>query len=213
MASIPLLRFTLPKTLKPKTPLTPHHLLLPHPLKPTIPKLLQAQKAQTQTKPNSISATYNPIPATDRLISAVAYFLPFFNGLQYGRFLFSQYPSLTLPFQPILPLLSLYRSIPYASFVTFFALYLGIVRNESLNRYARFNALQAVVLDVLLVVPMLIQRIFSPGQSGIGLKLTMMMHNGLFVFVVGCFVYGLVSCILGKTPYLPFVTEAANRQM
>ncbi|XP_009791046.1 protein TIC 20-II, chloroplastic-like [Nicotiana tabacum] len=211
MASIPLLRFSLhppPKTLTPKTPLTPH------PLKPTIPKFLQPQaQTRTQTKLNSISATYNPIPATDRLISAVAYFLPFFNGLQYGRFLFSQYPSLTLPFQPILPLLSLYRSIPYASFVTFFALYLGIVRNESLNRYARFNALQAVVLDVLLVVPMLIQRIFSPGQSGIGLKLTMMMHNGLFVFVVGCFVYGLVSCILGKTPYLPFVTEAANRQM
>ncbi|XP_060184502.1 protein TIC 20-II, chloroplastic [Lycium barbarum] len=204
MASIPLLHFT------PKTPFTPR--LLPHPLKPINPNPLQT-RTRIQTRPVSISAAYNPIPATDRLISAVAYFLPFFNGIQYGRFLFSQYPSLALPFQPILPLLSLYRSIPYASFVTFFALYLGIVRNESLNKYARFNALQAVVLDVLLVLPMLIQRIFSPGQSGIGLKFTVWMHNGIFVFVVGCFIYGLVSCILGKTPYLPFVTEAANRQM
>lgn len=82
-----------------------------------------------------------------------------------------------------------------------------------MNKYVRFNALQAVVLDVLLVLPMLIQRISSPGQSGIGLKFTIWMHNGIFVFVVGCFVYGLVACILGKTPYLPFVTEAANRQM
>ncbi|KAK4707812.1 hypothetical protein R3W88_028737 [Solanum pinnatisectum] len=202
MASIPLLRFT---------PTTPR--LLPHPLNLNFLQTRIQTRTRIHTKPASISASYNPIPATDRLISAVAYFLPFFNGLQYGRFLFAQFPTLALPFQPILPLLSLYRSLPYASFVTFFALYLGIVRNENLNTYPRFNALQAVVLDVLLVLPMLIQRIFSPGQSGIGLKFTVWMHNGLFVFVVGCFVYGLVSSILGKTPYLPFVTEAANRQM
>ncbi|PHT64968.1 Protein TIC 20-II, chloroplastic, partial [Capsicum annuum] len=178
------------------------------------PKFLPTRtRISTRPKPTPISAVYNPIPATDRLISAVSYFLPFFNGIQYGRFLFTQYPSLALPFQPILPILSFYRSIPYASFVTFFALYLGIARNESLNQYTRFNALQAVMLDVLLVLPMLIQRIFSPGQSGLGLQFTVWMHNGLFVFVVGCFVYGLVACILGKTPYLPFVTEAANRQM
>ncbi|KAM3360477.1 protein TIC 20-II, chloroplastic [Capsicum galapagoense] len=189
-------------------------LFTPHPLKSLTPKFLPTRtRISTRPKPIPISAVYNPIPATDRLISAVSYFLPFFNGIQYGRFLFTQYPSLALPFQPILPILSFYRSIPYASFVTFFALYLGIARNESLNQYTRFNALQAVMLDVLLVLPMLIQRIFSPGQSGLGLQFTVWMHNGLFVFVVGCFVYGLVACILGKTPYLPFVTEAANRQM
>lgn len=119
---------------------------------------------------------------------------------------------LAVPLEPLLPLLSLYHSFPYASFVTFFGLYLGVVRNPSLSRYARFNALQALVLDVLLVVPVLLQRIFTPGRSGIGLKFTAWLHSGLFVFVVACFVYGLVSSVLGKTPYLPLVADAAGRQ-
>lgn len=69
------------------------------------------------------------------------------------------------------------------------------------------------MLDVLLVVPMLVQRIISPGRSGIGLKITAWAHSGIFAFVVACFVYGVVSSVLGKTPYLPFVAEAAGRQL
>ncbi|KAL2482244.1 protein TIC [Forsythia ovata] len=205
MASLPLLRLSPPPRNQ------KFALLLPHPLKPTFP-ILRAppQKPITTTR---TTCSYTPTPATDRLISAASYFLPFFNGLQYGRFLFTKYPSLSLPIQPLLPLLSFYHSIPYASFVSFFALYLGIVRNPSLSRYARFNALQALVLDVLLVVPMLVQRIISPGRSGIGLKITAWAHSGIFAFVVACFVYGVVSSVLGKTPYLPLVAEAAGRQL
>ncbi|GER47893.1 Ycf60-like protein [Striga asiatica] len=159
------------------------------------------------------ASAHTPIPAADRLISASSYFLPLFNGLQYGRFLFARYPIAAAPFEPLLPLISLYHSVPYASFVTFFAFYLGVVRNPNLSRYARFNVLQALVLDVLLVLPVLLQRIIAPGRSGIALKLTAWAYSGLFVFVVACFLYGLVSSVLGKTPYLPLVAEAAGRQL
>ncbi|KAK9919226.1 hypothetical protein M0R45_027836 [Rubus argutus] len=162
---------------------------------------------------STITCSGSPTPATDRLISAVSYTLPFFNSLQYGRYLFFQFPKLGLLFEPLLPLLGLYRSIPYSSFVAFFALYLGVVRNPSFSHYTRFNAMQAVTLDVLLVLPLLIQRIFSPGQAGLGYKLMVWGHNGIFVFSVLCFVYGLVSSILGRTPYLPFVADAAGRQL
>ncbi|KAA8534842.1 hypothetical protein F0562_029942 [Nyssa sinensis] len=219
MASTHLLGFSLlhrrsaPQTLTRKP--YPHspNLTLPlrHPLRSTINIPLRP-RSRTPRSP-TISMSYNPTPATDRLISAVAYFLPFFNGLQYGRFLFAQYPTLGVAFEPILPLLSLYRSVPYASFVAFFALYLGVVRNPGLSRYVRFNAMQAVVLDVLLVVPLLLQRIFNPGRGGIGFKLMVMSHNAIFVFIVFCFVYSLVYSILGRTPHLPFVADAAGRQL
>ncbi|KAL6136343.1 hypothetical protein ACLB2K_061639 [Fragaria x ananassa] len=155
------------------------HLL--HGLSPTTPKALALPRFRTSTiatrslsfpKPKSKTITCmssgTPTPATDRLISAVSYTLPFFNSLQYGRYLFLQFPKLGLLFEPLLPLLGLYRSIPYSSFVAFFALYLGVVRNPSFSHYARFNAMQAVTLDVLLVLPLLVQRIFSPGQAGLG---------------------------------------------
>ncbi|KAL7148780.1 hypothetical protein ABFS83_06G202500 [Erythranthe nasuta] len=210
MASIPLLRLSLP--LHHRQHSGPTALLLPRPLKQTLkspPCLRHAPRKTTTTT----KCTYTPTPATDRLISAAAYFLPLFNGLQYGRFLFAQYPIVAAPFQPLFPLLSLYHSVPSASFVTFFGLYLGVVKNPNLSRYVRFNALQALVLDVLLVLPVLVQRIFTPGRSGIALKLTAWAYSGLFMFVVACFVYGLVSSVLGKTPYLPLVAEAAGRQL
>uniref|UniRef100_A0A7N0TBE1 Protein TIC 20 n=2 Tax=Kalanchoe fedtschenkoi TaxID=63787 RepID=A0A7N0TBE1_KALFE len=213
MASIPLLRFSLHPLSKPQFAQTPSPISLrfPHPLTPPLQSL-----SKTITSPRRRHGTrmsYTPTPAVDRLVSAAAYLLPFFNGLQYGRHLFMQYPILGSVFEPILPLLSLYRSVPYGSFVAFFALYLAVVRNPSFDRYVRFNAMQAVVLDVLLALPMLVQRIFNPGRAGLGYRLMVMGHNAVFVFVVFCFVYSFVSCILGRTPYLPFVADAAGRQL
>ncbi|XP_058094209.1 protein TIC 20-II, chloroplastic [Magnolia sinica] len=208
MASLPLLRLSLLPSPKPHSPYPISAIRIPHSListaKITRPKLTPSRA------PTSMS--YNPTPASDRLISTASYFLPFFNGIQYGRFLFSKYPSLALFFQPILPVMSLYRSIPYASFVAFFALYLGVVRNPSFSRYIRFNAMQAVVLDVLLAIPLLLQRIFSP-ERGLGFRFVVMGYDALFVFIVACFLYSVGFCILGKTPYLPFVASAADRQL
>lgn len=201
MATVLLIRLSVSPT-----PLKP---LLPSKLHPPLNPLLLPRPASNPR----ISCSYTPTPAADRLISAASYFFPFFNGLRYGAFLFSQYPILAVPVKPLLPLLSLYHSIPSASFVSFFALYLGIVRNPIFSRYVRFNALQALVLDVLLAVPVLLQNILSPGRSGLGLKFTIWLYNALFVFVAACFLYGLVCSILGKTPYLPFVADAAGRQL
>ncbi|XP_042508340.1 protein TIC 20-II, chloroplastic [Macadamia integrifolia] len=232
MASLPLLRLSLhpspqtlnkpyfpspslavrsPQTLKKSyLPSASLAVLIPHSLRSTI-KISPRRPTQPPSK-KTICMSYQTVPATDRLISVVAYFLPFFNGLQYGRFLFTRYPNLGLLLEPILPFLSFYKSIPYASFVAFFALYLGVVRNPSFNRYVRFNSMQAVVLDVLLVLPLLIQRIINPGK-GLGFRFLVMGYNAIFVFIVACFLYSVGFCILGRTPYLPFVADAAERQL
>ncbi|KAI8556077.1 hypothetical protein RHMOL_Rhmol05G0224300 [Rhododendron molle] len=168
---------------------------------------------KTTTCMSSYNDNNRTTPATDRLVSAVAYVLPFIKGLSYGRFLVAKYPTLGAALEPILPLLNLYHSIPYASLVSFFALYLGVARNPRLSRYVRFNAMQAVLLNVLLALPSLFQLIFSPGRTGLGYRWMVMAYNALFVFVVCCFVYSVVCCILGRTPYLPFVAEAADRQV
>ncbi|KAD7478913.1 hypothetical protein R6Q59_005275 [Mikania micrantha] len=215
MATIPLLRLSLSPP--PRQKLSRSTIVI-HPLRsnplsspPQLPSLRSNSSLSRHRK--LISASYNTTPVTDRLISAAAYFFPFFNGLQYGRFLFAQYPkTLGLILEPLLPLLSFYRSVPYSSYLAFLLLYIGVVRNTNVSRYARFNAMQAVVLDVLLVLPMLVQRIFNPGPHGIGGKIVMMSHNAIFVFVVMCFVYTFGYSILGRTPKLPFVGEAADRQ-
>uniref|UniRef100_A0A1D1ZB59 Protein TIC 20 n=1 Tax=Anthurium amnicola TaxID=1678845 RepID=A0A1D1ZB59_9ARAE len=154
-----------------------------------------------------------PVPASERLFSALAYALPFFNSLHYGRFLFARFPSLGLAIEPLLPLVAAYRSVPYASFVAFFALYLGVVRNPAFGRYVRFNAMQAVVLDVFLALPTLVQRVLGTPAGGLGFRLLELGYGAIFAFAAACFLYGVVSCVLGKTPYLPIVASAADRQL
>ncbi|KAJ6693759.1 hypothetical protein OIU85_004529 [Salix viminalis] len=166
MAFISILRLSptpTPKTLSKSRPFSSFN-------PPLTPFLKFPSKTHLSQQSTVTRMSYNPTPATDRLVSAVSYTLPFFNSLQYGRFLFTKYPSLALLVDPVIPLLSLYRSIPYASFVAFFALYLGVVRNPSFSQFVRFNAMQAVTLDVLLVVPLLLTRILNPGRAGLGFK-------------------------------------------
>ncbi|KAJ7287923.1 hypothetical protein O6H91_05G127700 [Diphasiastrum complanatum] len=159
-----------------------------------------------------VKARGNSVEYTDRLVAALGYFLPFLDGVQYGRYLFMRFPVLESMLQPLFPLLQAYKSVPYANFVLFFSLYLAVVRNPSFSRYVRFNTMQAVVLDVLLTLPIIIERILSP-RRGLGIQLLVIFYNSVFVFLVSCFVFGVVSCLLGKTPRLPFVADAADAQI
>ncbi|KAG2278493.1 hypothetical protein Bca52824_061048 [Brassica carinata] len=184
-------------------------------LKPSAAPRARPLSSPSLHPPSPPPLNQTPLHLNHRVISIASYALPFFNSLQYGRFLFAQYPRLGLLVEPIFPLLNLYRSVPGASFVAFFGLYLGVVRNTSFSRYVRFNAMQAVTLDVLLAVPVLLTRILDPGHGGggFGMKAMMWGHTGVFVFSFMCFVYGVVSCLVGKTPYIPLVADAAGRQL
>ncbi|KAJ0973023.1 hypothetical protein J5N97_020982 [Dioscorea zingiberensis] len=195
------------------SPLPSLRLLRPSPSL-TVHLPLRPRSPPRSSTPPPISMSYrSAVPATDRLVSAASYALPFFNSLHYGRFLFARFPPVAAALEPILPLIAAYRSVPYAAFVVFFALYLGVVRNPQFSRYVRFNAMQAVVLDVLLALPSLIQRVFGVPARGIGFRVLEIGYDALFLFTAACFVYSLMSCVLGKTPYLPLVAAAADRQL
>ena len=39
----------------------------------------------------------------------------------------------------------------WRSLIIFFAIYAGIVNNQNFSRYVRFNALQSILLDIILM--------------------------------------------------------------
>lgn len=79
------------------------------------------------------------------------YLLPLLDTLPYGRFIFLQYPYVARALAPLAPLNSLYHAFPFSTLVFFLVVYNGIVNNRNLGRFARFNAMQAVLLDILLM--------------------------------------------------------------
>ncbi|KAF5196417.1 Tic 20-v protein [Thalictrum thalictroides] len=69
--------------------------------------------------------------------------------------------------------------------------------------------MQAIVLDVLLIFPDLLERSFNP-KEGVGLDLLMSLDSTVFLFLLVSLIYGSTSCFLGQIPRLPIVAEAAE---
>ncbi|XP_057862419.2 protein TIC 20-v, chloroplastic isoform X2 [Cryptomeria japonica] len=153
----------------------------------------------------------NSIPIPDRLLAAVGYFLPFFDGVQYGRFFLIDFPSAQLLLQPLSPAIRVYKSYPYASILVLIILYFYVVPNPNIRRYVRFNVMQAVALDVLLTVADIVDHAFEP-QNGIGLSLLTSFDTTVFLFLLTCLVYGSTSCLMGQVARLPLVADAAETQ-
>ncbi|CDP13718.1 unnamed protein product [Coffea canephora] len=154
----------------------------------------------------------NSADAPDRLISAICYFFPFFDGIQYGKYVITQFAPVQALVQPLVPAIKVFKAFPLNGFLVFLTLYFVVVRNTNFSRYVRFNTMQAIVLDVLLIFPDLLERTFNP-RDGVGLDLLMSFDSTVFLYLLVCLIYGSSSCLLGQLPRLPLVAEAADRQV
>jgi len=153
------------------------------------------------------------VGAPDRLVAAVAYLYPFLDGAHHGRFLLAQFPVFSALLRPLAPAARLFHSSPLTPFLLFLTLYFAVVRNQqAFSRFVRFNAMQAVALDVLLIFPDLLAQSFAP-SGGVGFEIFQSMESTVFLFLLVCLLYGGGACLLGKTPRLPIVADAAERQV
>ena len=104
-------------------------------------------------------------------------------------------PILTTLLAPVTSVARLYFSVPFASLVVFFVIYLGIINNQNLDRSVRFNAMQAILLDIILIVPSLLERTLPAPNSPIFLQLYITFSNTIFLFVLCAFFYGVVRTL------------------
>ena len=146
----------------------------------------------------------------DRIFASLPYLLPLIDGLSFGRYLFAQFPVLQLFFVPLAPLLQIY-SLPFASLIIFFALYLGVVRNENISHFIRFNAMQAILLDIVLMLCRLVLPIFSQGLQVAFIAETL--YNMVFLGAFAAFVYAVVQSLLGRYAEIPPLSDAVYMQV
>jgi hypothetical protein len=99
-----------------------------------------------------LAPAQTPLPPPPRRSPLqLPYLLPLLDTLPYGRFLFLQFPFIARALAPLGPVNALYHIFPFAPFIIFLGVYSGVVNNQSLSRYIRYNAMQAVLLDILLM--------------------------------------------------------------
>ncbi len=147
----------------------------------------------------------------DRIFAVLPYILPLISALQFSDFLFRQFPALQVLFIPLMPAIIVYRAIPFAGLVVFFLLFLLVVRNERIAHFIRFNAMQAILIDIALVLCSLALEILGPA---LGTNLLIQtLFNVIFLATVIACGYSVVQSLLGRYPELPGISEAVYSQV
>jgi uncharacterized membrane protein len=147
----------------------------------------------------------------DRIFACLPYLLPLISALPFGAYLFQQFPAFSLLFLPLQPVVVIYKTIPFAGLVIFFLLFLLVVRNERIAHFIRFNAMQAILLDILLMLCSLVLQILLPALRFNLLTETLV--NIVFLGTVVACGYSVVQSVLGRYAEIPALSEAVHAQV
>ena len=149
--------------------------------------------------------------AKDRIFAALVYLLPLMEVYQFSQPLLRVIPFFNIIYVPLQPLMQLYYGFPFAGIIIFFALFLGVVRNERISHFVRFNAMQAILIDILLVLCGLVARYVL---GGINFSLiTDTFFNVIFLATLAACLYAIVQSVLGKYAEIPTISQAAYSQV
>lgn len=144
----------------------------------------------------------------ERIFACLPYLLPLVEGLLlFSNYLFQQFPALTLAFAPLFPIIQVYQNVPFAGLIVFFALFFLVVRNESIAHFIRFNTMQAILIDIVLVLCNLALQIFGNSFAA------EILSNTVFLGLVATVGYSVVQSALGRYAEVPVISEAVYMQV
>ena len=148
----------------------------------------------------------------DRSFGALIYLFPLIYSLPFGIILLSQFPWLTAFFAPVIALYGITNSLPFASLIIFFGLWLGVVRNDNVSYFLRFNAMQAILINILQILFSLIMGVLTPAFGAQSL-ITETLSNTIFMGSVAACFFSMVLSVQGKYAELPAISDAASSQI
>ena len=73
--------------------------------------------------------------------------------------------------------------------------------------------MQAILLDIVLVLPRLMESVISPPSSGWGVDVYVFSQSFVWIFIAVCVVYGVSMSLIGQYARIPFIGEAADQQI
>jgi uncharacterized membrane protein len=147
----------------------------------------------------------------DRTFACLTYLIPVIDSLEFAGPFFSQFPALKIVLLPLMPVLQIYDGVPFASLMIFFALYLLVVRNESINHFIRFNAMQAILLSIITTLCSLVLALFVPALGG-GLVIETL-YNVIFLGTIAAAVYSIAQSVMGRYAEIPTLSDAVHMQV
>jgi hypothetical protein len=156
----------------------------------------------------------------DRLYASLPYLLPIVAVVSFGAFLFIQFPPLTIAFLPVFYLNKILSIsiIDFISirFVAWFCVFIFVVRSYKVNHFVRFNALQALLLDIIVAIAGALTELFSivAGKLSFFPFIFQIIASVTFLGIVAAFIYSVFECVRGKyADKIPVVSDVAYSQI
>ena len=138
-----------------------------------------------------------------RLTSIFIYTLPLRASIPFGYYLFYKYSFLKILLFLTYPIAIIEKSLPFGNFLLFIILFAGLVRNPKIPYFVRYNACQALLIDIALIIISYLLRIFPIVELG----------SIIFLFTLCIFIYSISQCIFGVEPEIPFISKSVRMQI
>jgi uncharacterized membrane protein len=158
----------------------------------------------------------NSVSYLDRLYASLPYLLPIASVVVFGSVsIYRQLPILETIFLPI-NIVEGVLSTPIIDFISirlvvWFSIFFFIVRNYKVNHFIRFNAIQSLLLDIVITLVSVIIKLL--GQISFLYFVLEVLVNVTFFGITAAFLYSVFQCVRGKYADMPVISEAAYHQI
>uniref|UniRef100_A0A7S0BIF4 Tic20 family protein Ycf60 n=1 Tax=Rhodosorus marinus TaxID=101924 RepID=A0A7S0BIF4_9RHOD len=111
---------------------------------------------------------------------------------------------------PFAPILMIYRGIPFVAFAVYLLVYFLVGKNRNNSYFIRYNAHQAILLDIAILIPQLLF-IFVTKFPPFLLE---GISNAVFFLMVGAVGYSISKIAQGRIPTeVPLISGAVQSQI
>lgn len=152
---------------------------------------------------------------SERIKACIPYMLPLIDGDVFGKYFYQRIPIMgTLDDIFLAPLVQSFHSIPFLDIILFLVLSLGTTRNYDMSRTLRFNAQQAIMIDIALIIPSLLKDgVVDPETGELLIPQTFVepFYTTIYYAYMACVIYSIYSNLSGKKPnQIPYLSNFAE---
>ncbi len=137
--------------------------------------------------------------------------LPWADAIKYGNELFVNYPISQVLIIPAIPITMLEQTIPIGNFLLLLILFLGLARNPKAPYFIRFNTMQALLINLILLIIDNLTILFVQ-LSGPSILIEIF-GKLIFIMTLTTVIFTSIRCLQGIEPDLPGISNAAKMQI
>ena len=146
-----------------------------------------------------------------KILVVLLYMIPWADCLVFGNHLYLKYPVTQIIQIPAIPIIILERLIPFGNLLLFLAIFIGLVRNNKVSYFLRFNALQSLLINIgIIIITFIFQIFFSSFENSL---FTRTLSTTLLISICSTIAYCFWSCTQGNEPKLPGISKATKMQL